>query len=293
MEPLPNPEREWTPPSNTLAVDRSDIEERIGAVDQPWQVLRGGHANANIRIGEDRLLRIYRRDADSVHKEKSLLERRWTNLRVPQILGSGEDFLLLEYVPHSPVTGSRLHGEAVGCALADIHAVTFEQSGFLGPNADSVATPFRDLVVDFRNHAETREDVPDEVRKQVVSFFDDQLEKLRPFATQPVLVHGDFKASNLGWTRDELPLVLDWEFAYAGPALADIGQLFRWEPPEPFGHGFVEGYQRGDGELPGDWRRWAAGFDLVNLVGLIDGSPPDSTRFADCRRRIEQTLADW
>ena len=43
-----------------------------------------------------------------------------------------------------------------------------------------------------------------------------------------VLLHGDFKVSNLHWADSDELLVLDWEFAYSGHALMDVGQLFRW-----------------------------------------------------------------
>src|SRR5262249_31223649 len=116
-------------------------------------------------------------------------------------------------------------------------------------------------------------------------------ETFRREAAAPVLLHGDFKASNLHWTLDERLLVLDWEFAYAGPALMDIGQLLRWRPPEAFVTAFAAAYQNHGGVLSADWRRSADVFDLVILAGLAGGAEPDSRRAHDLRARIERTCA--
>ena len=84
--------------------------------------------------------------------------------------------------------------------------------------------------------------------------------------------------------------MLDWEFAYAGPALMDIGQLLRWNPPAPFVSGFIASYRRHGGVLPEGWERSSEISDLVNLVGLLAGAAPDSRQFCDVLRRIERTL---
>jgi hypothetical protein len=98
-----------------------------------------------------------------------------------------------------------------------------------------------------------------------------------------------------GVRGDEL-LVLDWEFAYAGSALSDIGQLLRWQPPERFVQAFAEAYSRHGGRLITDWRRWAATFDLVNLAGLAANRSradrSDVSHVADLRRRLEETLVN-
>ncbi len=107
----------------------------------------------------------------------------------------------------------------------------------------------------------------------------------------PVLLQGDFKVSNLFWTIDRRLLVLDWEFAYPGPALMDVGQLLRWNPPAAFVSAFADSYRRHGGVLPEGWQRAAEVFDLINLVGLLGGAEPGSRQSIDVRHRIEQTLA--
>ena len=106
-----------------------------------------------------------------------------------------------------------------------------------------------------------------------------------------MLLHGDFKASNLRRAqRDGALLIFDWEFAYAGAALLDVGQLFRWGTSADFAATFETSYRNGGGVLPPQWRHWAAVFDLFNLVSLLRGAAAGSRQFHDVERRIEQTL---
>jgi len=113
-------------------------------------------------------------------------------------------------------------------------------------------------------------------------------EALRALASAPVLLHGDFKASNLHWLSSGELLVLDWEFAYAGPSLMDVGQLLRWSPGPEFVAAFAGAY-RESAPLPEGFERWGAAFDLFNLVGLLDGVEPETRRAIDVRGRILRT----
>ena len=113
---------------------------------------------------------------------------------------------------------------------------------------------------------------PDEfaaLREPVLAFYERHRTELEDLAVGAVLQHGDFKASNLHWTTSGALLVLDWEFAFAGPPLMDLGQLVRWPVPRPFLDAFESGYKSKGGRLPQDWTERAAAFDLVNLVDLL------------------------
>ena len=140
--------------------------------------------------------------------------------------------------------------------------------------------------------------MPSALCAEVTLALETSVPALRAAAGAPVLLHGDFKPSNLHWTsRDEL-LVLDWEFAYAGSNLSDIGQILRWRPPDAFVQGFAESYSANGGHLVADWCRWAATFDLVNLAGLLantiqQGQDASLTALVtdDVQRRIEETLS--
>ena len=83
-------------------------------------------------------------------------------------------------------------------------------------------------------------------------------------------------------------MVLDWEFACAGPALLDVGQLLRWGASGAFVDAFELGYRANEGTLPEGWRRAAGWFDVVHLCGLLAGAAPGSVRAADVAARIER-----
>ncbi len=65
------------------------------------------------------------------------------------------------------------------------------------------------------------------------------LERNRPPANPPVLVHGDFRNGNLIIGPDGVRAVLDWELAHVGDPLEDLGWLcakaWRFGSPHPVG----------------------------------------------------------
>jgi hypothetical protein len=291
---FPNPEREWARATHLGSIDREEVERRIGLTSAPLEVLSGGQANVNVRVGVDRVLRIYRREPEARAREQALIERGWESFVAPAILDSGDDFLLLEHIAHGPLYASDDHGAAVGRALAEIHRTRFAAPGRLGPDL-TVREPFGDLADAFRSHAQSELARATWLDASLRSAVDERLaahaDAFRREAESAVLLHGDFKASNLHWTRDDRLLVLDWEFAYAGPALLDIGQLLRWRPSGAFVEAFATAYREHGGLLSPGWRRTADVFDLVNLAGLAAGATSGSRRAADLRQRIERSCA--
>jgi hypothetical protein len=292
---LRNPERDWERPAETVRIDRAEVEHRIGPCAGEPEVLSGGLANANVRLGDGRILRIYRREPAALAREAALLARGWRSFVVPRLLARGPDFLLLEEVAYAPLADGARDGAALGRALAEIHATGYERAGLLGADF-TVAEPFPDWFQALRDYALSCAAAPAGDRalgERVGRFLAAHAAEYVRNGGRPVLLHGDFKVSNLFWARAAgAPLVLDWEFAYAGPPLMDVGQLFRWEPSDAFAAAFAAAYRADGGQLPdGDWRRAAAAFDLVNLCGLLERAAPGSRRAADVRRRIEGTLA--
>jgi len=297
--PLPNPEETWEPPAAAQVATPADVEQRIGAFQGKFTLLGGGLSNLNVLV-DDRVLRIYRRDARALHLEAALLRQNWTSFRVPRLLSVGEDFLVLEHVAHGPVLGSAEHGAAVGRALAEVHVRTFSQAGFLDPNLE-VTRPFDDLVGALIDHmaAELQRapaGLDSALAERMLRALTTNASALRKVIGPPVLLHADFKASNLHWTPEQELLVLDWEFAYAGSHLSDIGQLLRWRPPREFIAAFANGYSAMGRALPSEFEKWAALLDLVNLAGLLANLPwseSASRRLNDVRARIEDTLTAW
>lgn len=289
-----NPEDHWElPPRRVVDVDA--IEQRIGERGLRIEPLTGGRANVNVRIDDGRVLRIYERDRRAAAKEATLLQRDWGSFVVPRVIDAGDDFLVLEFIPHAPLRYTPEDGAQLGSALAEIHATRFDACGFL--NCDlNVAEPFPDLILALEEYAASeiaKAALPSgsDFSHRVARFVLDRRETLQELAAVPLLLHGDFKASNLRRAeRDGALLIFDWEFAYAGAALLDVGQLFRWGVPPDFAGSFERHYLDGGGVLPPQWQHWAAVFDLFNLAGLLPGAAAGSRQFRDVEQRIEQTL---
>jgi aminoglycoside phosphotransferase (APT) family kinase protein len=291
---LPNAERDWDRPAHLASADRGEIERCIGPTTEPLEILGGGLANANVRVG-DRVVRLYRRDPQAAGKEAALLRRRWSTFRVPSLLAAGEDFLVLEYVSHTALGDGAEQGRVVGRALAEIHRSAFPEAGLLGPDL-TIATPLGEVTAALGSYALGQLDgaapeVKTELRPLYEAFLARHGRTLARLASVSILLHGDFKASNLHWTAEDRLLVLDWEFAYAGPALMDVGQLLRWMPSAAFVEAFGGGYRDEGGVLPDEWPTWAAAFDLFNLAGLLGAAAPGSRRARDVIGRVRQTVA--
>lgn len=278
-----NPESQWMDASRAPAFDPKDVESRIGAVSEPLSLLSGGLANTNIRIGKNRVLRIYRRDKGELAKERALLLSEWQFLSVPKILASGHDHLLLSYVEHEPLKGTPEEGEALGLALSEIHGQRYDSAGLLGADLD-LREFWPDLLASLSAYldgcvAKLDVEALGALGHAASAAFKKSLPELKDAIGPPVLLHADFKLSNLHRCPSGPPLVLDWEFAYAGSFLSDIGQLMRWSPPKAFEQGFEAAYQAA--ELPKDWRRLARLMDLPNLAGLLVNTEPHSIRDRD------------
>jgi aminoglycoside phosphotransferase (APT) family kinase protein len=262
-------------------VDRVEVERRIGPTNEPLEVLSGGLKNLNVRVGRDRVLRILAEPA-RLASEAALLTRRWRSLRTPALLASGADFLLLEYVAHVPLEDDPLHGAAAGRALAEIHALPPAQLSLPRQSPDDGSS-----IVDYGRWmlAEAAPALGPALAVRIAEFFDARADAMTSAFAAPVLCHCDFKVSNLHWTAAGELLVLDWEFASLAARLIDVGQLLRWDPPEPFVGAFADAYRAAGGVLVDDWRRSAEAIDLCNLVGLY-------TRFGsdELRRRIVETI---
>ncbi|HTA76965.1 MAG TPA: aminoglycoside phosphotransferase family protein [bacterium] len=295
MSKLYNPEDAWVSSSLVSVISRAEVEKCVGSTSENLELLSGGQANSNIRIGNDRVLRLYRRDVAVAGKELSLLKKAWKSFVVPELIQSGNGFLVTKYMNHLFLEDTAEMGSALGQALAEIHSNNYTTSGFLGSDL-KIEESMDDFVDDMWSYLCSFMDVPQKpalptvLLDEVVAFFDSKIDGLKQAVGPSVLLHGDFKVSNLRWSDQDKPLVLDWEFAYAGSALMDLGQLFRWPTSQPFEEAFVAAYRAAGRELPDRWKYEAGILDLINLAGLLYKSAPDSQKAIDIAGKIKSTI---
>lgn len=288
--------------------------ERVDAV----RVLSGGFRNENLLVttgsGRRVVLRRYRHD-NVCAVEAALAERLRGIVPVPEVLAAeptgaatGTPLLLTSFVPgglastvlaDGPADPHGL-GEAVGATLAAVGSVTFAWPGFFsGPDlvpdpaglggglagfvADRLATGNADRLLDAGERA---------ALLRLAEADDALLAGLPPVAR---LVHSDYNPKNLlvangpdGWA---VTAVLDWEFAFSGHPLSDVGNLLRFADGHPpgFTDGVLAGFSRAGGELPPRWRELAAALDLFALVEMLTrpgGSPLEGPVAGVLRRRL-------
>ncbi|MCA9663906.1 MAG: aminoglycoside phosphotransferase family protein [Myxococcales bacterium] len=266
-----------------------------GLGDRRWILLGGGLRSLNLRSGE-LVLRVAQGDRRALAKEGALLRRLEGIVRVPRVLDASDEALLLEYVPHGPLPPTERAGARAGAAAARIHALTFGNAGFLDASL-TVTEPFDGALEGLRAWADGLLDAGAGARlgaarvAAIRRLWDDHHGELAAACARPVLVHSDFKPTNVRWLAEEDDvLVLDWEFAWSGPGLLDVGMMLRWRPPAAFVRGFAAGLRAGGQVLPARWARVAELLDLFNLVGLLERA--QGRRLEDLLGRVDATLDD-
>jgi aminoglycoside phosphotransferase (APT) family kinase protein len=271
-----------------------------------FEELPGGLCNTNLKVNfgsHERpvVLRLYQRDKTACGKETELLRRVRPSVPVPEVYYvnyEGDEtcgpFAVLEYI--SGITFQQLrrmgHREAIkqasysaGKILAAIGQFEFSRSGRLDAQL-MVGDPYidgPDCLPKLLNGLLSSETLERRTGTELVATVRDLIwshaERLREFEAESErnrrLVHSDFGSCNIlvrefkgKWA---VAAVLDWEFAFSGSPLVDVGHFLRYEQrdaplrePE-FSRGFLEH----GGELPDDWPQVVKLFDLTALCDML------------------------
>jgi aminoglycoside phosphotransferase (APT) family kinase protein len=284
-------------------------------------LLSGGYRNENIRLvtdGGSYVLRRYLRgDAARTCAIEAALAARLSAAAVPaaEVIAAdpegdaaGLPMLLARYVPgvmvgeavaQNPAAAAGL-GAAAGRALAAIGTVTFRSGGaFTGP--DLVPSPeglpaslpeFLESCLRAGNAAGALS--PAEIGGlRVLAGTADPLARSAGAARQ--LVHADYNGKNLlavgGDGRWSISAVLDWEFAFSGSPLTDVGNMLRFPDSRPpgFADGFIGGYRDAGGQLPECWREVSEALDLYALADFLT-RPPDHRYFGKAVAALKDRL---
>ncbi|GAA2274771.1 hypothetical protein GCM10010430_70970 [Kitasatospora cystarginea] len=268
--------------------------------------LSGGLSTDNVLLRTDRgrsfVLRRYPgRNTSAV--EAALLDLLQDRAPVPEVVYAddsgdllGEPFMLTRFASGVPLTavfagaaeqdGPQL-AEAVGQALAAIHTVRFGQPGFFSDGAlrpDAPPPEHHDDLPAFveaclaRGHADAV--LSADERRALVQIAARSASLVAATAGTAQLVHSDFNAKNLLMRPGDhgtwrVSAVLDWEYAFSGSGLFDVGNILRF-PQElcpGFGDHLPGAYEKAGGELPDRWREISEMLDLFALSDLLTRSP--------------------
>lgn len=267
-----------------------------------FELLSGGLVNANFKIhldppGDPLVLRFYTRDPAACQKEVDLYHLLSATVPVPEVIyaepkgidGVGP-FALLSYVEGIPFRELRRTRDMdaiseaafdIGQTLAAIGEHKFPEAGWFGPGLE-IGGQFIDGPDSIPRFCDDCLAAPHFLRRvdsdlarrahdfawgwsSRLSWLDDEKNDERS------LVHGDFGSRNLlvrslngKWV---VAAVIDWEFAFSGSPLLDVGNFLRYERRqrplvEPH---FSQGFLARGGTLREDWRDLARVIDLTAL----------------------------
>ncbi|MEU9891152.1 phosphotransferase [Sphaerisporangium sp. NPDC051017] len=284
--------------------------------------LSGGFSSDNVLLRTDQgksfVLRRYpRRNTCAV--EAALMQLVADRIPVPEVVyadGSGEllgePFMLTRFVSGVPLTavfagageeeGPQL-AEAVAGILATVHSVRFGRPGFFSDGAlrpDAAPPDHHDDLVAFveaslaRGHADAALAAVE--KRALIALAAASAPLVAAVGDADQLVHSDFNPKNLimrpgergGW---QVSAVLDWEYAFSGSGLFDLGNMLRFprDLPPGFAEQFPRAYEKAGGVLPEGWPEISKALDLFALADLLT-RPPDHALFAQAVALIRQRL---
>jgi hypothetical protein len=269
------------------------------------QLLSGGLINTNLKIDfaddkESVVIRFYRDGADVCRKELALHDLIASRVRVPRVLHANPNgidgsptFVVSEYI--NGITFQALKqtnnleaisqaAHSVGQTLASIGQFQFQKPGRLITDANRLevgepfiegADPIPRLLDTFLESTKCQHRLGVKLVDQVHNFGWSWAGGLPNLNDECSLVHNDFGNRNILVCKENgrwvVAAIIDWEFAFSGSPLLDVGHFLRYESTgrpacEPqFSLGFV-GH---GGKLPGNWREIVRVIDLTGLVECL------------------------
>ena len=239
--------------------------------------LSGGYSGETFLVtgaGDQAVLRLYARHPERAAVDQALLERLRGLLPVPRVLEALPGDRLDLVLPAADEPLRRRLGEAVAGALTLLATERMPRPG-LFVDASLDPAPFPSDGGDQRAFLEARLGAG-----WFAGLTTAERDGLRAVARRAsavtatpariALVHADFNAKNLlvDPATGGVTGVLDWEFAYAGAPLGDLGNLLRFETDPVFAAAAAGTYTDRAPDVPADWLEVARALDLYALLDL-------------------------
>jgi aminoglycoside phosphotransferase (APT) family kinase protein len=252
---------------------RSFTHRRLSLVER----FEGGLSNSNFKLHfesaeEPVVLRIYERDPAACRKEIALLSKLRSTVPAPEVLhaepGGTADvgaFVFLRYI--DGITFRQLKSTG---SSHEIQQAAYSIGKTLAAIGEQDASDLSRAADFSKDDPKLIERTGAAVHEQLTKLFSIWAPRLRSLEDLRRLVHGDFRKQNVlvrsgddGW---QVAAILDWELAFAGSPLHDIGLFLRYENLEsPVEPAFSNGFRDGGGELPVDWFALSRVLDLASL----------------------------
>jgi Ser/Thr protein kinase RdoA (MazF antagonist) len=288
-------------------------------------VLSGGFSTTNILLefadGDRCVLRLSSQH-ERVKMEADLLDylsHKAPDLPVPKVLWRApghfpgelgafamtyvEGHLLADIEDSLSTANCRHICEQLALAAARIHDLRFAQCGLLGPGP-KVTEPFASYTtgtVGFMQSCLDNENLQRRLGaercRRLHRCLTHRPDLQEPSATHQ-LCHSDFNQKNFLIRRDangrhHLAAVLDWEFAFSGSSVIDIGNLLRFEHESPAVESswFADAYRAAGGHLDQAWREQALFADLLAQCAFLINPEELPNTFRTAIGVIDRTLA--
>jgi aminoglycoside phosphotransferase (APT) family kinase protein len=277
---------------------------------QSFEPLTGGSINAMYRLRAEGLqealvLRVYSRDPSACQKEVDLHQLVSGQVPVPEIVyanpwanpqeeaGVGPHILMrwIEGQTFREIKSRRDPREiaeaahSIGVTLARIGSFQFPHAGRIGPGLEiggpleNGPDPVPTFIESCLESPEMARRLDERHRQRLRGFIWDWAKQLAALSEERSLVHSDYGSPNILLNRLLNPVngrwkvaaVLDWEFAFAGSPLYDVGHILRYDrrtPPLMEPH-LAAGFREGGGALPENWRSLARALDLTALCDVL------------------------
>lgn len=257
------------------------------------ELLGGGACNSNYlvrtRAGHC-VCRLHHRG--NPKHERMILESVGDLVPTPECLWVGDGVSVMSYIEGRHFVPTPNLVREAGRIIGRLSRVEFSRAGQLTPDGG---------LVDFEGWRSFQEGLPAMLTQPAVtasldaptiSALEDMLEHqghlLASFDACHSLVHGDFRPDNILVHQDSIAGVLDWEFAHAGCAYMDIGNLMRHISPD--WEADLEIGLRDEGfDLPDDWAWRASLIDLASHLEFLTSNRSDEFKLT-CVDRIHRLI---
>lgn len=323
-------EDNWGRKSEVIKLDEATLRQMLkpvvsGRKVASFELLTTGKANTSYKVqldglAEPLLVRLHIRDQLSCQKEYNIFQALHSRVPMAEILyfePSPANFgfpysiikwvegQLLDHVFSSQDTAAvEQVAHSVGATLAAIGAYHFSQPGLIDHNL-AISLPFSSTADSWAGFIRqclegcTGQHLGESWSERLGHLVTETSPLLNQLPDTTSLVHADFKGPNIlvhqakeGW---QVAAVLDWEFAYAGSPLSDVGTIMRHQNGfnPAFKQPFIDGFAGQGGKLPADWEKAARLLDLLNLCDFLNRPEPDTTMRLDVTRLITETIETY
>jgi aminoglycoside phosphotransferase (APT) family kinase protein len=292
-----------------------------GARVEEATLLAGGLRNTNYRLrlssqAEPVVLRVFSATDElggAAGREAAIIRLIEARIPVPRVLHSAPDadpqWNLMSFVEgerfdlfleHASVDRIAAASHDAGRVLAAIHSFAFRGPGWFGHDLSLGPTPWPNIswsqmLSGWLTDGATGSHLQPRLRDRLLAFIAHHADRVEPLNGSSRLVHADFKPWNLLVADHRVVAVLDWEMAYSGNPMTDLGIYLRYSDrlPPAYREGFAAGYRDAGGELPADWFGLARLTDLTNLLYFLEFRGSDPAVLRDVIPLIETTLTDF